>query len=313
MARSDTKTWLYLLTGAVVILFLMSAGYLQLGIAGPDGGQDEGTPESELVSVNKPILFAVTDPLAGSAIGEASIAIYDDDVLVESLTTDATKGTVTTALPYMSDTVLNVKISKSGYVTRWCEVVVPKMSPVDAEALSTNFVSLQTVNLGTFTIKATDQLGNMYSSGDTINFTSLGVSSVSLNMMITNTEDDSGYISSYDPINGIHLKAVMVASTTGSDVVVNGAGSHITRGTTSYWLSEINDDDLTKNLVGSTYESSGIATKSITIGKGALGSGETQVVTFALYVYFDPAYFAQNGVGGPDATVVATFSITLAA
>lgn len=313
MARSDQKVWLTLLTAAVVFILLMSMGYIQLSGV-PSGGQEEGTPGGELVAVNKPIKFALVDPLAGSAIGGASIAIYDEDkVLLESLTTDSTSGTVTTAMPYPSDSVINVKISKSGYVTRWCEIVVPKMNPVDAESLTSNFVSLQTVNLGTFTIKATDQLGNLYESGNTLNFTSLGASSVTLNFMITNTEDNSGYIESYDCLNDINLQAVLLGSTAGSDVTVMGAGSTVVRGTTTYWVSTINDGDMVKQVIGNDYVQSGIATKSITIGKGALNSGETQDITFALYVYFDPAYFAQNGIGGPDALLLTSFTITLAA
>jgi len=73
------------------------------------------------------------------------------------------------------------------------------------------------------------------------------------------------------------------------------------------------DDALTKQLVGNQYTKTGVATLTITVGKGSLSAGSTQAFTFDLMGYFDPAYFAQNGIGGPDATRLATFSLTFAA
>lgn len=311
MAKSDQKVWMAFLTAAVIFLILMSAGYVKLaGVPGEEGGP---TPEQQLVDVNKPLKFAVMDPIGGSAVGGASVQIYDSaKALKESLTADA-NGTALSALPYASGTVLNVRISAAGYVTRWIPVTVPKMSPADAQSLTHNFIALETRDVGTYTIKAYDQFGNDYDSTDTINFTALGVNTITLQITIINTEDNSGWIGSYDPINGVNLKAVMVASTSGSDVTVTNAGQSVTRGSVTYWMSPVADDAITKQLVGSTYVKSGVTSITITIGKGALQSNETQDIDFNLYGYFDPAYFALNGIGGPDATVLASFSLTFAA
>jgi len=288
-------------------------GYLNFNMQQIQPQGQQPTPSSGLVSVTKPLKFALNDPLAGSAIASANVYIYGaDNILKESLTTGA-DGTVTSALPYQSGSVINVKVSKTGYVTRWFSVTVPQMTPADAQSLTSNFVSLQTVNLGTYTIKVTDQFGNSYSSSGTLNFTSLNASTVSVTLTVYNTEDNSGYVSSSDPVNRVNLNAVLLSSTGGSSVTVQGAGSSVTRGTNTYYISPVSDDGLTRQLVGNTYVKPGVTSVTVTFGKGSLTAGSSQAFTFALQDYFDQSYFAANGIGGPDAASLATFSLTLAA
>jgi hypothetical protein len=296
----------------LLILFLLwYAGFFKIEIKQQ---VTQPTPGGEnLVPVNKPIKFALSDPLAGAAIASANVYIYGPDkVLKESLTT-VSDGTVTSALPYQSDSVIYVKVAKTGYVTRWFTVTVPKMTPADAQSLTSNFVPLQTYNLGTYTIKITDQFGNSYTSGGSLNFTALGATTVSVTITIYNTKDNSGYVSSYDYLNGINLNAVLLASTPGSSVTVTGAGSSVMRGTTTYWISVLSDDGLTRQLVGNQYVKPGVTSVTITFGKGSLTAGNSQAFTFTVYGYFDQNYFATNGIGGPDAVSLATFSLTLKA
>lgn len=301
------KGW-HIFAIAAVIFLLWYGGYLSFNA--PSSIQPPGQQDGNLVSVTKPLKFALSDPLGGSAIASAMVQIYGSDrVLKESLTTDSA-GVVTSALPYASGDTIYVKIAKTGYVTRWYTVTVPKMTPADAQSLTTNFIALQTYNLGTYTIKVTDQFGNSYTSGGTLNFTNLGANTVTLTITIYNTEDNSGYISSHDMLNSINLGAVLLTSTAGSAVTVSGAGSSVTRGTTSYWIAPISDDALTRQLVGNQYVKPGVATVTITFGKGSLTT--TQAFTFNLMDYFDSGYFAQNGIGGPDAASLASFSLTLA-
>jgi cytoskeletal protein RodZ len=301
------KGW-HILVIALILLFLWWNGYIQFAIKQP-----QQQPAEELVAVNKPIKFSLTDPLKGSAVASANIYIYTPDkILRESLITGS-DGTITSALPYKSDSVLYVKVVKSGYVTSWFTVTVPKMSPADAQSLTFNFVPLQVVTLGTYTIKVTDQFGNSYSSGGLLNFTSLGVTSISITITIYNTADNTGYVTSKDQINNVLLAAVLEASTPGSAVTVSGAGQSVVRGTTSYWLTQLSDDGLTRKLVGNVYTKPGVSSVTITFGKGSLAKGQTQAFTFKLMIYYDPAYFAVNGIGGPDATSVATFTLNLGA
>jgi len=188
----------------LLILFLLwYAGFFKIEVKQQVSGPSAPTGGENLVSVNKPIKFALSDPLAGAAIASANVYIYGPDkVLKESLVT-ASDGTVTSALPYQSDSVIYVKVAKAGYVTRWFTVTVPKMNPADAQSLTSNFVPLQTYSLGTYTIKITDQFGNSYTSGGSLNFTALGATTVSVTITIYNTRDNSGYVSSYDYLNSI--------------------------------------------------------------------------------------------------------------
>jgi len=302
---------------AAILLFFLAWYYGYINIPIPQRVvQPPSVPEpprDEYVDVNKPIQFALTDPLGGAAIPSANIYIYGSDrVLKETLVTDST-GIKTSALPYRSGEVIYVKVAKEGYVTRWFTIVVPKMTRVDAQSLTSNFIALQTYNLGTYTIKATDQFGNSYNSGGTLNFTTLGANTVSVTFSIYNTEDNSGYISSYDFLNGINLNAVLLTSTGGSAVTVSGAGNSVVRGTTTYWITVLSDDGLTRQLVGQTYVKPGVTSVTITFNKGSLTAGSSQQFTFNVYIYFDQAYFAANGIGGPEAVSVASFTLTLAA
>ena len=302
------KGW-HIFAIATIAFLLWYGGYLSFTFTIPSNIQPPGQTDN-LVSVTKPLKIALNDPLGGSAIASATVQIYGSDrVLKESLTTDSA-GVATSALPYASGDTVYVKIAKPGYVTRWYPITVPKMAPADAQSLTTNFIALQTYNLGTYTIKVTDQFGNSYTSGGTLNFTALGTSTMTLTITIYNTEDNSGYISSYDRLNNINLGAVLLTSTAGSSVTVSGAGSSVVRGTSTYWITPISDDSLTRQLVGNQYVKPGVASASITFGKGSLAS--TQAFTFNLMDYFDSGYFAQNGIGGPDAASLASFSLTLA-
>ncbi len=303
------KGW-HIVAVALIIFLLWYSGYIKFEVKQPE---EHPPTEEGLVPVTKPLKFSVNDPLKGQAIASATIKIYGPDKVLKETLTTASDGTVTSALPYASDSVIQVQVSKSGYVTRWFTVTVPKMSKADAESLTTNYVPLQTVTLGAYTIKVTDQFGNSYASGGKLNFTALGVTTCSITISIYNTADNTGYVTSNDFVNGINLNAVLQTSTPGSAVTVTGAGQSVMRGTTSYWLTVLNDDGLTRQLVGNVYVKPGVTSVTITFGKGSLAAGQSQTFTFALYAYFDPAYFAANGIGGPDATQLASFTLTVAA
>jgi hypothetical protein len=299
-------------------LFLIIVLGIALFYAWPTIAQQFGIPgavapveQANLVSVTKPLKIAVVDPIAGSAVASATVKVYEGQTLKESLTTGS-DGTVTTTLPYPSDAVLNIYVV-SGSSKIWKTVTVPKMSTQDAESLTTNYVSIETFTLGTYSIKITDQFGNTYASGGTLNFTTLGAETVSLTVTIYNSADNTGYISSFDPINNVNWQAWLVASTGGSSVTYTGAERNVQRGTTTYYLNHIADDGLIRQKVGNSYVKQGVTSVTITVGKGSLTAGSSQAFTYTLYGYFDADYFATNGIGSPDAASLATFSLTLAA
>lgn len=314
MARDGYR--ISLSTMFLVIILIFGAawyfGYLNLSTI-PTGQ----IPQTGTVDVTKPIKFSLIDPLAGSAIQSATIEIYGTDkVLKESLITSSgsgEEGTCSTAMPYKSGTTLWIKISKAGYVTRWVTVTVPKMSQADAQSLTYNYIPLNTVNLGTYSIKIMDQFGNVYSSGGTANFTTLGTNSLTLTVTVYNTEDNSGYISSVNPIIGQSLGSTVRFYSSGSALAISGFQSSVTRGSTTYYFVDLSDDAMTRQKVGEQYTKTGTTSFTINVNKGSLASGNSENLVFNLYGYFDKNYFSQYGTGGELATSLASFTLTLAA
>jgi hypothetical protein len=297
----------------VVLLLIFGAWYfglIKLEVA-PSPGLTT-TTTAGLVAVNKPIQFSLIDPLQGLGIASASLKVYGPDkMLKESLTTDS-KGVATTTNPYKSGEELYVLITADGYVNYWKKIVVPMMLPSDVQG-TTNFVSLQDIALGSYVIKVTDQFGNSYTSGGNLNFTTLGVNTLTITVSIYEQTDNKGYWSSYDLLNGINQYAVLQTVTTGSKATINGAGEKVVIGTTNYWISVLNDDDLIKQKVGNDYTKKGVCSIVITLGKGSLVKGNTETYTFNLMDYFDPAYFKANGIGGPNSASLASFTLNLQA
>ena len=302
---------LALIVACVILLF--AGGFLSLGVVQdeePQGGDEDPITGDELVNVNKPIQFSVIDPLGGASTTGASLYVYDTNKVLRE-TVSYSNGVWKSAMPYESGKNLYVKAVAANFTTRWFEVSVPQMTPADAQASTVNFMEVPIIKEGTWSIKLTDQLGNVYNSGDTLDFSNLSVSTVTLTVMVYNSVDNTGYVVSHDQLNNIDLGIAMLTNSTGSDVLVQGAGSSMSRGSQTYWAYELNADGVTKQLVGSHYVKSGIATMSIQIGEGSLTA--TQFLRFSLMSYFDTDYFMDNGIGGPDASAETTFNLILSA
>jgi hypothetical protein len=132
-----------------------------------------------------------------------------------------------------------------------------------------------------------------------------------LTVTLRNSVDNTGYISSYDPVSKVNLNPALLTSSSTSYMTIQNAGSYVPRGTVSNWVLVPTDTGLTKELVGSVYKQQGQQSFTITLYKGTLTSAANQTVTFDLYKYFDSSYYAQQGIGGPDAATAASqFSLT---
>lgn len=306
--RLSRNTLIFVGAIALIAILWFNGTFSNLGISTPS---IPGVGEDGKVTVTKPIQFAVMDPLAGSKVVSATVKIYDGITLVETLTTDDTTGLVTTSMPYPSGKVLNVQVSKTLYCTRWETVTVPKMNPDDAQSLTTNYVQLTTYTLGTYAITVQNSAGTAYTTGDAINMTNYASTPLQLTVTLRNSVDNTGYISSYDPINMVNLKPALLTSSSTSYMTIQNAGSYVPRGTVSNWVLVPTDTGLTKELVGSIYKQQGQQAFTITLYKGTLTSSANQTVTFDLYKYFDLAHYTQQGIGGPDAATAASqFSLT---
>lgn len=297
---------------AAILLFIFvvasAMGYIHIPQLNIEKEAQTTQSQAGTIAVNKPLQITVHDSLKGTAVGGATVYIYKGTQLMETLTTD-TNGQAVTGMPYRSGDVLNVLIV-NGNSKEWYTLKVPYMTPADAQSASYNPVVIPMFTLGSYVIKVTDQFGNVYSSGGTINFTALGTDTVTLTINIYNTQDNTGYKDSYDPINKVHWDAVLVASSATPDVVINGFQYTTSRGTTSYWLQPIPADQLVRQKIGNTYVKQGVASFTITVNAGSLAVNQTNTLTMTLYVYFDPQNFINTGIGSQDQLALATFSLT---
>ena len=300
----------------IVLLLILAAawyfGYIQ--IPGFSVAPPSATPSQNTVAVTKPLKISVIDQWAGQAVSSATVKIYRGPTLQESLTTDAT-GIATSALSYKSGEQLYIHVVK-GNAELWKTVEVPYMSPADAESLTVNPVNIQFYTLGTYTIKIMDSDGNAYTSGGTLNFTTLGKDVVTLTITVYNTVDNSGYISSYNPVLGEARNAYIVLELSGTNfdkVSIQGLPAKKDLAATSYYWIQVPDDGLVKYKVGNTYVKPGVYSITITVDGSALTSGDSVTAKFILKLFADDNLFVQRGVWSSETALdAATFTLTLA-
>ena len=300
----------------IVILWLAwYAGFIKI----PAGTSVQPIPTpvekpSEGVAVTKPLKITVFDKFAGSAVSSATVKVYQGQILMESLTTDA-NGQVTTARAYKSGTQLNILVEKDNS-KQWYILTVPYMSEVDAKTLDYNPIELEFWTLGTYTVKVMDQFGNIYTDGGVLNFTSggalEGVDKLTLNIQIFNSVDNTGYKSSRDPIDGYNWEAWVVMTTTEPNVIFSGHQIYTERGTSRYWLIKVPDEGLIRWKIGSTYKYDGVYSIPVTLDVSGVPSGTEATLTITLYAYADGQKFVSVGTLGPDAVTLAQISLTIA-
>jgi hypothetical protein len=299
----------------ILILALFLLGAWWLGFISFDTEQAQVVPitqqkESDgLVAVTKPVDFYLVDKYGGGGVASATLTIYNEDLVqLESLTTGS-DGTISTSAAYRSGTVLWVKASKSNAM-RWYKVVVPKMSPADAQALTVNGpITLEFFSYNAPSLAVRDSAGNTYTDGGSLNKTSggtPGTSSVVLTVSWFQGTDNKGYMESFDPVNQVDWKAILVVKVSGTNyenVVVTGFPNSVEKGTAIYYWTEIDPSTLTKWKVGSEYKLPG--TGSFTFSLDLTGySGDAADLDIYIYYYADGDYFVQKGSWGPDSLSV---------
>lgn len=265
-----------------------------------------------------PLYFTTGDPIAGGVIVSATIVVYDStNKKVESLTSDATTGAIATTNSYYPGTDLVAAISKANYVTRYVPFKVPSTLTHTLYNQPVYNIKLETFLLGSYTVKAVDSSGVSYATTNFYNFTANATTSVSMTFTVYEATDNKGWWSSYDSLDKVQQNMILVGLTTDSYLVVQG-GTPYSRGTSSYHISALPDGypvvgtnpaGLTRVKVGNDYPAQGVCSVSYTFGKGSLAAGSSQWMNFTMYDYADQAYFAANGIGGPNAASVATFNL----
>jgi hypothetical protein len=298
------------------------------------------TAQQTAVAIDKPIQFGLTNPLATSSpdIGSAVLTLYNGLAVIDGCTTGSS-GTCSTAKPWPSGDQLTVKVVASSDVTRWIPFTVPTMTQSDAQSLTTNFVGIQTIPVGTVSIKVNDEAGNQYIGGTSIgNFTKtgtctannfcLGVTQITFTVSVFNTASNTGWASSQDPIAAQANNLVLQITSTTSAIAEQNLANYVLRGTNSYWSNQITDGysdnggvgaaavtvgGFSEQTIGST-STGGIWTEQFSVTQGSLAHGATQTLTAQVYTYASIPVFSNTGAYGPNAaTLGSSFGLKVGA
>lgn len=303
---------------AIVLILILGGGMNlpKVDLAGLSnwftGGDDE--VEDNKVMVDKRLTLVLMDKFAGSVIGGTpSIDIYDSDGFTKLETLTIGSGTADSALPYESGRVLYFRYESSDDKMWWKETV-PKQNPQDAEALTRNTMKLDAFAIGTYTSDSLIHGATTIADAGEYNFTTYG-NVMSFTYTLSNTgADNTGLISSYDPVYDMQWKPVVYVTFSGTNyetVLVYDFDYDYTLGTTHYVASIADDYALTIHKKGNQFLSAGTWSISFTLdGTGYSGSATT--MQFYVYMYSDPNYAMNHGGSyGPEKVELAEHTVTL--
>ena len=304
--------WQWVAVAAILLLGLSYLGYLDLqsifSRPGPMPGEE---PVEDLVAVNKPLEFAVIDKFAGSAVSSASVYVYEGKALLETLTTDA-NGLATTSLKYRSGTQLNILVV-NGNSKMWKSITVPKMAKADAESMSVNSIRIDFFTVASLSLQVRDGFGNSYVNAGNLNKTALGQNIISLTVSWFVANDNTGFLSSYDPINELDWRAVMYVKLSGTNyevIQLTGLDESYAIGTTNWFASTLADTEVTKYKVGNQYVHPGSGSRTFTLDLTSY-SGDLADLDIYIVFYSSSAYHRAKGGFGPDALTVVQFTLNL--
>jgi hypothetical protein len=305
---------------AIVLILVIGGGIslpkFDLTKFNPFSGLGGNQGDSGLLEVDRKLAFSLIDQYAGSALGSKTLKIYDSDgsTILETLTT-ASDGTVNSAFPYKSDRTLYVYYASSSD-KQWFKITVPKMSEADAHAITTNPIELRSFSIGTYTSDSLKFAATSISDSGSYNFTTSGKSQ-SFTYSLANTgNDNTGLISSYDPMYQMKCEPVLYVTFSGTDyekITVYGFDYDFTLGTTHYVANEIDSYALTKHKVGNLYKSTGTQDTTFTLDMTALTGGTSSVtMQITVEMYSDPQYSMNHGGSfGPIAVQIAEQTVTI--
>lgn len=306
---------------AAIVLILILGGGINIpkfdlsGLGNWFGNGDVDVDEGK-VSVDKRLTLVLMNQYAGSIIASKTVDIYDSDGFtpIETVTIGA-GGTGDSALPYESGRVLYFRYEDSNDKMWWKETV-PKQNEKDAEALTRNTMQLDAFAIGTYTSDSLVHGATSIDDAGEYNFTTSGTT-MSFTYSLANTgSDNTGLISSYDPVYDMKWSPVVYVTFSGTNyetVLVYGFDYDYTLGTTHYVASETDPYALTIHKKANTFLSKGTWEISFTLdGTGYTGSATT--MQFYVYMYSDPNYAMNHGGSyGPEKVELAEHTVTLKA
>jgi len=294
----------------LIILLLMAFGIEIFPPVVIEEERVEPPVREELYVKTAPIKFSVYDQFAGGGIGSVSISVFKGDIQTDSITTSA-NGTAKTTQVYTSGDVLDVKLTK-GSAKQWFKVTVPKVGYADVQ-LECIHISIPFWTYNKWTVKIRDNLGNDYDKNDWVNKSVVG-NTFTLSVNIFQSVNNRGFRESSDPLIPMDWKAFIYIRITGTDFekvrILTGPDSGTEKGVSMYYWKEIDENSLTRWVVGNDVKLEGATSASF--GFDMTGyTGTTVDAIFELVIYTDSGYFDAYGSYGPDALTVETITLNI--
>jgi len=312
--------------GAVVIvIFILAAAYIYLASTGQAPAlnvQGQHTTSSETPAQSLPLAVAFSDSFGGSDGGTLTLSLYQNGVLVQSIP-GASSPTIFSGVYVTPGEAFSILYSSTNGAFEWYpNVQVPSSSSVQSSS-QVYTINLKTFTLGTYSIAMSDQANDVFGSGGCFNMTAgtghqcgggsaasePGTSPSNLYMTVANSVKNTGYISSFDPIDNIQLNALLVIASPGA-ASFSGCGSTFTRSSTFYCVIALPDSQLVCQTIGQTL-TCGSSRSSITVQPGTLAQGTPETETLTVYINANANNFQSTGSWGPNAQSVATATIKI--
>ena len=311
--------------GAVVIvIFILAAAYIYLASTGQAPALNQvqqhttSTPAQSL-----PLAVAWSDSFGGTDGGTIDLTLYQNGVQVQQLT-GVSSPAIFSGVYVTPGEIFSILYTSSNGAYEWVpNISVPSSSSVQSSS-QVYTINLKTFTLGTYSIAMSDQANDVFSSGECFNMTAgtghqcgggtpaaskPGTSPSNLYSTVANSVTNTGYISSFDPVDNLQLNALLVISSPGA-ASFSGCGSTFTRSSTFYCVITLPDSQLVCQTIGQTL-TCGSSRSSITIQPGTLVHGTPETETLTVYVNANANNFLTVGSWGPAAQSVASATVKI--
>jgi hypothetical protein len=301
---------------AVCLVGVMYYGitFNDVGLPTDDGANDNGgnqgstTDPTGMTSVNKPLKIVGVDELAGGSLDGTTnaVVVYDSDGKTVLETGSFSSGAVTTGQSYPSGKQLWIKYYYDTTIDSYMfwQVTVPKMTPADAESLTSNQITLKTREAGAYTDSLITSSGLTIADGTDLNTTGSGNDTLTATYTFYTTTDNTGYPTFTDPIYNMQMKIQIWATLSGTGyeaISLSGFDGGFEKGSTMYYYKTVNPNDAAKYKVGNDYVYAGSGSVSFGWNAAGYSNATTAYATLQIYlkIYSNEGYLQQYGDYGP--------------
>jgi hypothetical protein len=282
-------------------------GLLNIGIGQP--------PTDTMV-----VAFSAVDKLLGSQdAATTAVILYRmvDGALVTQETVTMNAASVSSTLYYTTGELLYLKLydaTDTSLCTQYLQWTVPSASPADIQA-SKFHCTLWTTDKG----DTSKSLTVTASNGTAVSVTT-DCSASSYNTNYANWElkaralnDDSGYVNTYNFVNGYknnHYMVVQVSGTGWDRVRFVNAYDSFERNNIHYIVIVLDDNAVTRDKQSDgSYNPTGIVSKDLTLDLTAITTSDDVSLVFSYRWYADWDYFKTSGNWGVNSAQTAATTI----